>query len=593
MIGQPMMPQGMPQMGGGVAPVSPEAMFARAKLAPHTELQSSMAGRGPFTPEIAMMAFNFQKQMGTAQQGQQALMQMQQPTVRNKEMAELQQRAQAARVPEHMGIAMAPGAQQMGDIPEGGVVGMASGGSVRHFAGGDYTGGPYAQWLGGPARTNAQFFAQQQERERLANLQSPPATAEERPLPPLADSYGSDLAAAAAIPMVLPAAAPPAVASRATGARRLAPAIPAKDTAALDSLIAGLGAGPSAVTSDAAMFERPASPVAAPPAAAVSPATAGVLGLPTAQDYIDRTKSLAEALGAGSSAEREALANELAAQRERILGEREQRREDTRGLAALQAAGELLTPGRQGLASIGAALKGVVPFAAEAKKDEARIQDRLDAAALAKKQMDLSNRRGDMDSALKASGQMQEQINAAGKIIKDDAYQQALIALQGRDLTEKQRHNMAAEYANLKHVNFQNDYWQGSLGVDRSRVGVQQGELGVKQRLATLEENMFPTTQDLRRAQAEAYRMKGTLTPAQQAAAVAKATANVDARLKVPGALAKYMQPGETPAQTRERLIAEDAAREGVMPLGVGVGTPSTGMYDRLPADTTALPFNR
>ena len=55
-----------------------------------------MAGRGPFTPEIAMMAFNYQKQMGTAQQGQQAMQQLQKPTVRNEEMAQLRPHTRAS-----------------------------------------------------------------------------------------------------------------------------------------------------------------------------------------------------------------------------------------------------------------------------------------------------------------------------------------------------------------------------------------------------------------------------------------------------------------------------------------------------------------
>jgi hypothetical protein len=572
---------GMPMTGrGSQLAMSPEAQYQLALKSPTRELQRSIANQGPFTPAIGAQVANERDHMETAAKGLEAQAQL----------------AQAARLPEHLGIAMAPGAQQMGDIPEGGVVGMASGGSVRHFDGSD---GSYLDPMGGVAYAPSQglspetrgpygpltnilrnMFSRPKTEYELRQLaaaanptrQSRPANASMADwglqgkdsyfpgTPGRSNGIGDDPASRAE-------AARAAAAGNSNPAKPAAPTAPAAaaPTALADNYGSDLAA---AAYGAAARAGENAAPAAAP-------APTGLVGLPTAQDYIDRTKSLAAALGAGSRPEQEALSAELAAQRERILADQKNRQESMRGLAALTAAGELLKPGRQGLASIGAALQSVVPHAQEAKKEEARIQDRLDAAALSEKQMQLSNRRGDMDAALKASGHMQEQINQASKIIYDQAYHQEENRLRALGLDEETRKNRAAEAARVEQNRFTAKYYEDIVAGHTAQFGLDARKLA-------LLESRNPA--EIAKLEAEAYyaRHRFDVTPAVRQ----RAQASVTKQWADKAEQARLRRQPEYKGRS-DQYIQDDLYNRAINAIGggeSGIGQPASRLTNEPPA---------
>lgn len=112
---------------------SPEAQYQLAMRLPIEQLQAILRGQpSEIDQPTALTVLKQKMQQKTALQGMQAQQQIQQPSVKERML-------QQAQLPEDMGIAQAPGAQQAGAIPDGGVAGFAEGGDVRHFQTGGYS----------------------------------------------------------------------------------------------------------------------------------------------------------------------------------------------------------------------------------------------------------------------------------------------------------------------------------------------------------------------------------------------------------------------------------------------------------------------
>jgi hypothetical protein len=106
---------------------SPEAQYQLAMRLPLEQLQAILRGQpSEIDQPTALSVLKQKMQQKTAMQGLQAQQQLQQPSVKDRML-------QQSQMPEDMGIAQAPGAQQAGTIPDGGVAGYAEGGDVRHF----------------------------------------------------------------------------------------------------------------------------------------------------------------------------------------------------------------------------------------------------------------------------------------------------------------------------------------------------------------------------------------------------------------------------------------------------------------------------
>jgi hypothetical protein len=106
---------------------SPEAQYQLAMRLPIAQLQAILRGQpSEIDQPTALTVLKQRMQQKTAMQGVQAQQELQQPSIKDRML-------QQAQMPEDMGIAQAPGAQQAGAIPDGGVAGFAEGGDVRHF----------------------------------------------------------------------------------------------------------------------------------------------------------------------------------------------------------------------------------------------------------------------------------------------------------------------------------------------------------------------------------------------------------------------------------------------------------------------------
>jgi hypothetical protein len=306
-----------------------------------------------------------------------------------------------------------------------------------------------------------------------------------------------------------------------------------------------------------------------------------------AAQMTQRQQDLAYLYGEAYRPQQEALAKMIADQRARTEAEAGTRRDESRGLAALTAAGKLLQPGRQGLGALGEAFSSVVPIAAAAKKDERDIQNKLDAADLEQKRLDLSMRRGDVENAQKASIAMQGQIQDAAKIVYDQAYRQKELELRGSILDEEKRKNAAREYAELRQIDFTHTFQTGMLGVHRAANATAAAQVALAGRRLGLEEALNPLRADYLRAQADDLRARAP------AAAMRfrnegfkqfdKLLAGVAGKREI-----ERLFPGMTLAQARDAYAARYVDRQ-LLSEGTGIGTPPTQL-DSLPEGATVRP---
>jgi hypothetical protein len=149
------------------------------------------------------------------------------------------------------------------------------------------------------------------------------------------------------------------------------------------------------------------------------------------------------AMAAGKAAEytqpeMDALNKLVESRRGKIETERGERKSTAVGLGAVFAAGELLQSGRSGISSLGEAMKVIGKQGVEFNKDEQRIKDKLDEGDLALAQAKLTFKKGNYESGLKLFDSFRQNSNAAAKIAGDKAYHDAVIEGQKNNLTHDQ-----------------------------------------------------------------------------------------------------------------------------------------------------------
>jgi hypothetical protein len=192
--------------------------------------------------------------------------------------------------------------------------------------------------------------------------------------------------------------------------------------------------------------------------------------------------------------EQEKLDALLKAREDKITSGKEERKGEARGLAALQAASELLQSGRAGAASRGAAF-GVSAKQAEKYLDnEQKIQDRLDESGIAAANARLANKQGNVKLAAEMMGQAQARGLKAAELAYDNEYKRMDSMLKATVLDETKRHNMATEAAERAKTNVMAQAYSSHAG-------------------------LYGAQAELAKAQAEALRThpKGSLTEAQRA----------------------------------------------------------------------------
>ena len=192
--------------------------------------------------------------------------------------------------------------------------------------------------------------------------------------------------------------------------------------------------------------------------------------------------------------EQEKLDALLKAREDKITSGKEERKGEARGLAALQAASELLQSGRAGAASRGAAF-GVSAKQAEKYLDnEQKIQDRLDESGIAAANARLANKQGNVKLAAEMMGQAQARGLKAAELAYDNEYKRIDSMLKATVFDETKRHNMATEAA------------------EKARAGIMAQAYGAHA-------GLYGAQAELAKAQAEALRThpKGSLTEAQRA----------------------------------------------------------------------------
>lgn len=159
-------------------------------------------------------------------------------------------------------------------------------------------------------------------------------------------------------------------------------------------------------------------------------------------------------LAAGmTKGEQEKLDALIKAREDKITSGKEERKGEARGLAALQAASELLQSGRAGAASRGAAF-GVSAKQAEKYLDnEQKIQDRLDETGIAAANARLASKQGNVKLAAEMMGQAQTRGLKAAELAYDNEYKRMDSMLKATVLDETKRHNMASEAAERAKTN--------------------------------------------------------------------------------------------------------------------------------------------
>lgn len=341
---------------------SPEAQYQLAMRLPLSQLQAILQGQpSEIDQPTALSVLKQKMQQKTAMQGLQAQQQLQQPSVKDRML-------QQSQMPEDMGIAQAPGAQQAGTIPDGGVAGYAEGGDVRHYAAGDFvrstTGGkdwfldlPYRQSIN-PLYSHLKDkrFASKDEaakayEDALAGKAAAPApTAAPVPAAPAApaapatpyvdfrrtdvdpnfrDPRGQGATAPAPGPARRPAANAPVGLEQLSGpdSGYTPPEVTAPAPAATDTTD----------TTGVAALSTPAAPAA--PAAPADTSYEGELGKigSSTQPYIDRMSALLKTMTPTAE-------------------EKESRSAERKGVMALKAAQALLQPGTNAAGARGTAL---------------------------------------------------------------------------------------------------------------------------------------------------------------------------------------------------------------------------------------------
>lgn len=195
------------------------------------------------------------------------------------------------------------------------------------------------------------------------------------------------------------------------------------------------------------------STTASAPAATITPSIKptpyeerGIEGLMlTPEDQMAAIKKYATAAGELTRPQREALEKAYADRNAKIAGQGEDRLRTARGLAALEAAAAITRPGQTKAGAVGAGFGAAAKVAGEYKKEEAKIQDKLEDANLALRQAQLAYQQNDvkLGAALmqSANDDRTKAAEAAGKL----AYQKAMVGLENSKLSLAERKDIAED----------------------------------------------------------------------------------------------------------------------------------------------------
>jgi hypothetical protein len=456
--------------------MSPNAQYELALKLPIDRLKAILQGRPDVIDQsAALLALKQKMQMKTALDGQAAQAQLAQPSIKQQLLAS-------------SGVEALPALNM--EIPDGGIAGeeepaemMAAGGAVQRFN------GEFDSYVESPVRTTA--FTPWSEIERRVREGDPAAIQYARqriakgpgiigisPPQSLIDYLGvkSDIYKTRPIKGVESpfkeeprstaakvAAAAPSVIPTATQdereLRRAATLVSRKESER--KAPAPRRGIEQIVRSDASYNPEQQTTGPTALAALAGEPTAAKPAAPT--DEFSGIGDYIKALQSYTQPEREALERAIAGRREKVEGEKAQRKGEFGGLAALGAAAELLKSGRPGATSIGEAFGSVGRAGAEYTKEERRIADQLDAADIEATKARLAMKQGDVQLGATLMGKSQDRAIAAADLAWKKTYQAKLLELQGVEQDEKKRHNMASEAADAERNRILAPYYS-SLG---------------------------------------------------------------------------------------------------------------------------------
>jgi hypothetical protein len=433
-------------VGGIVGGTSPQQQYELALTMPMARLEAIMRGEpGPVDVTSAMLAHTLKKKTQVAQDGMAAQSEANQPSVLQQQVAQ----AGLEAVPvENM------------DIPDGGIAGeeepvaMFEGGEIRRYQVGGRTG---RYLTGEPATLNPMQRAERITRQKQNEI----AAKAGKPLPYPEFGY----------PMGPPPEQDPAslFQESSTGLR----VIPGEGNMDVQGGLPEPTAADVAATPaqgrNAPRNNAPRAPVSKPGIAALIPSSGGepdaaadgpssvqgmAPGLSRAAQESDEDmlKRFAEQAGTYTKSEREALRR--AEQESQTKGETglAALRDESRGVAALRAAAELGKRGRGGIESLGAAFGAAGETGAAYGKEKRGFEKDLDKSRMDMAKADLAFKQGDFELGSKLMGQSQDRKIKAAELAAQTVYREAMVALQGTQLTEQQRHNRATEKAQAAHT---------------------------------------------------------------------------------------------------------------------------------------------
>jgi hypothetical protein len=398
--------------GGIVGGRSPEQQYQLALKLPMDRLMAIMSGQpGEVDQTSAMMAFALKKKTQVAQDGVNAQAESNEPSVLNKMLT---------------GIEAVP-VNNM-DIPDGGIAGGAE--PVAMAEGGSVPGGVQ------PFKWEFQSIAERRERERqrqkaLKLLASGDYAQNEREMARLGltrsdepEQQMSGPTSAQGIAATAPVAAPaPQLKNNTRG----------KSTTGIAALVPSSGGEP-----DAAAYGPSSIQGVAPPLSAAAQ-----------ESEEDMLKRFAEQAGSYTKAERDALRKaEAEAQ---TKGEKgiAALRDESKGVAALRAAAALVDPKNQNgkFAGIGAAFGAAGETGADYGKQKRAFEKDLEKSRMDAAKADVAFKQGDFELGSKLMSMSQDRKLKAAELAAQTAYREAMVRLQGTQLSEQERHNRAREAA--------------------------------------------------------------------------------------------------------------------------------------------------
>lgn len=447
-------------VGGIVGGTSPQQQYELALTLPMARLEAIMRGEpGPVDVTSAMLAHTLKKKTQVAQDGMAAQSEANQPSVLQQQVAQ----AGLEAVPvENM------------DIPEGGIAGeeepvaMFEGGEIRRYQVGGRTG---RYGAGEPATLNpmqrAELITRQKQNEIAAKAgmrlpypevgytmgpppeQDPASLFQESStgLRVIPGEGNMDVQGGLPEPTAADVAATPAQGRNAP--RNNAPRAPVSKP----GIAALIPVGSRAQGPEAAAYGDSSIQGKAPPLSAVAQESEG-----------DMLKRFAEQAGTYTKSEREALRK--AEQESQTKGETglAALRDESRGVAALRAAAELGKRGRGGIESLGAAFGAVGETGAAYGKEKRGFEKDLDKSRMDMAKADLAFKQGDFELGSKLMNSSQDRKLKAAELAGQTAYREAMVRLQGTQLTEQERHNKAMEAAKLAEIGAMNAYRTAVLG---------------------------------------------------------------------------------------------------------------------------------